>query len=66
MKPMITCPACKESVPSDGNVVEVGINAILVCPSCLTSTEVTNVHRPTFRWTLAPGTPPVRPPKNPA
>jgi len=52
---MVTCPSCKQRVSRDENVVTMGVNAILNCPECLTRTEVSNVGRPSFRWTLTPG-----------
>jgi len=52
---MVTCPSCKRRVSRDDNVVTMGVNAILNCPECLTRTEVSNVGRPSFRWTLTPG-----------
>jgi hypothetical protein len=51
---MVTCPSCKRRVAREDNVVTVGVNAILNCPECLTRTEVSNVGRPSFRWTLSP------------
>jgi len=52
---LVTCPSCKEKVSRQDHVVTVGVNAILDCPECLTRTEVSNVGRPSFRWTLTPG-----------
>jgi len=52
---MVTCPSCKQRVSREDNVVTVGVNAILNCPECMTSNEVSNVGRPSFRWTLTPG-----------
>ena len=52
---MVTCPSCKQRVSREDNVVTVGVNAILNCPECLARTEVSNVGRPSFRWTLTPG-----------
>ena len=55
MESMVTCPSYKRQVSRDDNVVTMGVNAILNCPECLTRTEVSNVRRPSFRWTLASG-----------
>jgi hypothetical protein len=52
---IVTCPSCKRRVSREDNVVTIGVNAILNCPECLTRTEVSNVGRPSFRWTLASG-----------
>ena len=67
MDSMVTCPSCKERVSREDHVVTMGVNAILNCPECLTRTEVSNVGRPSFRWTLASGQmPAIRPPRDDA
>ena len=59
----VRCPACRRKVPAAGNLAKVGANALLSCPVCLTESEVSNVNRESFRWTLLPGRAPVlRPP----